>query len=176
VTLIIPSDPDVGEVELLDGKLSCPSCNGVLRPSGHARSRTIRMCDGLDRSMLDNGFGVILLHTEDKVFSHGHVTLSVPGPAISITCPVPECGRWIRSIKPASRYSSVSPMDTTLMRTSMPESSSVSRGSNSLWPVGRRLQSSEQQLGARLVWTEPEHQGRCGSGNRETGCIIVFYW
>jgi len=46
VTLIIPSDPDVGEVELLDGKLSCPSCNGVLRPWGHARSRTIRMCDG----------------------------------------------------------------------------------------------------------------------------------
>ena len=47
MALIVSSDPDVGEVELLDGKLSCPSCNGVLRPWGHARSRTIRMSDGL---------------------------------------------------------------------------------------------------------------------------------
>ena len=47
MALIVSSDPDVGEVELLDGKLSCPSCNGVLRPWGHARSRTIRMCDGV---------------------------------------------------------------------------------------------------------------------------------
>ena len=47
MTLIVASDPDVGEAELLDGKLSCPSCDGVLRPWGHARSRTNRMRDGV---------------------------------------------------------------------------------------------------------------------------------
>ena len=47
VTVIVASDPEVCESELLDGRLSCPFCNGVLRPWGHASSRTIRMSDGV---------------------------------------------------------------------------------------------------------------------------------
>ena len=50
---------------------------------------------------------------------------------------------WIRPIEPAGRYSCVSPADIKLMRTSMPQSSSVSGGSNSLSPVERRWQPSE---------------------------------
>ncbi len=47
VTLIVSSDPEVSESELLDGRLSCPFCDGVLRPWGHTRCRTIRMRDGV---------------------------------------------------------------------------------------------------------------------------------
>ena len=46
MTLIVSSDPDVVEAELLSGSLFCPFCDGVLLPWGYARSRTIRMCDG----------------------------------------------------------------------------------------------------------------------------------
>ncbi|KJF17275.1 DUF6431 domain-containing protein [Acidithrix ferrooxidans] len=45
MAVIVSSDPDVVESELLGGKLFCPSCNGVLRKWAHARSRTIRMRD-----------------------------------------------------------------------------------------------------------------------------------
>ncbi len=47
MTVIVSSVPSVSEAELTSGKLSCPSCDGVLRPWGHARSRTNRMCDGV---------------------------------------------------------------------------------------------------------------------------------
>ncbi len=45
MTLIVASHPEVSEAELLGGRLFCPSCNGVLRPWGYARFRTIRMRD-----------------------------------------------------------------------------------------------------------------------------------
>ena len=48
MTLIVASDPEVSEAELLGGRLFCPSCNGVLRRWGYARFRTIRMCDGVE--------------------------------------------------------------------------------------------------------------------------------
>lgn len=47
MVLIVSSDPEAGESELLDGKLNYPSCDGVLGPWGYARSRTIRMSDGV---------------------------------------------------------------------------------------------------------------------------------
>lgn len=46
MTLIVATDPDVSEAELLNGELFCPSCSGVLRPWGYARFRTVRMVDG----------------------------------------------------------------------------------------------------------------------------------
>lgn len=48
VTLIVSSDPEVCKAELLAGLLKCPPCDGVLRPWGYARSRTIRMCNGVE--------------------------------------------------------------------------------------------------------------------------------
>ena len=45
VVLIVSGDTEVCEAELLAGKFNCPSCNGVLRPWGYARSRTVRMLE-----------------------------------------------------------------------------------------------------------------------------------
>ncbi len=46
MTVIVSSDPSVVESDLFRGCLICPSCSGVLRPWGCARSRTIRFADG----------------------------------------------------------------------------------------------------------------------------------
>jgi len=47
VTIIVASDPEIVESELLGGSIFCPFCNEVLRPWGYARSRTIRMVNGI---------------------------------------------------------------------------------------------------------------------------------
>jgi len=41
--LIVVNDPTHVERELLAGRLSCPRCEGELRPWGHARRRVLRM-------------------------------------------------------------------------------------------------------------------------------------
>jgi transposase-like protein len=41
--LIVGNDPEVVEVDLRAGKLSCPNCQGELRPWGWARRRTTRV-------------------------------------------------------------------------------------------------------------------------------------
>ena len=41
--LIVVNDPAHVERELLAGRLSCPRCEGELRPWGHARRRVLRM-------------------------------------------------------------------------------------------------------------------------------------
>ena len=47
MTLIVSSNERVVEDELIQGKLSCPSCKGVLSPWGSARTRTVRMVSGV---------------------------------------------------------------------------------------------------------------------------------
>ena len=44
--LIVLSDPDLVERELLGGHLICPRCEGELRPWGHARRRVLRTATG----------------------------------------------------------------------------------------------------------------------------------
>jgi hypothetical protein len=46
VVLIVWNDPVRVERELRDGNLSCPHCDGALRPWGSARSRTLRSRSG----------------------------------------------------------------------------------------------------------------------------------
>lgn len=45
--LIVGVVAAVVEVELLGGRLGCPSCRGVLGPWGHARERVLRAAGGL---------------------------------------------------------------------------------------------------------------------------------
>lgn len=40
--LMVGTDPDVVEAELVGRRLACPVCGGVLRPWGHARWRVVR--------------------------------------------------------------------------------------------------------------------------------------
>ena len=47
MTLIVSSGQRVAEDELIQSKLSCPSCKGVLRPWGYGRRRTVRLKVGV---------------------------------------------------------------------------------------------------------------------------------
>lgn len=47
MTLIVSDDLRVTEDELIQSKLLCPSCKGVLRPWGSARVRTVRTISGV---------------------------------------------------------------------------------------------------------------------------------
>lgn len=42
---------------------------------------------GLNRGILDKGWGAIRTRTEHKVTRHGHLTKRVPAPWTSLTCP-----------------------------------------------------------------------------------------
>jgi transposase-like protein len=44
--LSVCADEALVEVELVDGRLGCPSCRGVLGPWGHARERVLRFVAG----------------------------------------------------------------------------------------------------------------------------------
>ena len=129
---------------------------------------------GLNRSMLDKALGAILLRTQDKVIGHGHATLCVPAPGTSITCPVPECGR----VDPANRasrsvfmcvacgYQAHADINAAIIIRERGIKLALAGGT----PVAAlRGNNSEPDLSG----AEPEHQGRRGSGNQETGCITV---
>ncbi len=47
--LIVGTDEDLVEADLLAGRLACPSCGGMLGPWGHARRRTLRRDGGEER-------------------------------------------------------------------------------------------------------------------------------
>jgi hypothetical protein len=49
VVLIVGNEPEVVEADLRSGKLSCPHCQGELRPWGSARLRTTRLVVGVER-------------------------------------------------------------------------------------------------------------------------------
>ncbi|MHB8263067.1 MAG: RNA-guided endonuclease InsQ/TnpB family protein [Acidimicrobiales bacterium] len=54
--------------------------------------RNVAQKAGLDRAILDKGWGMLKTRTECKVKRYGHSTLDVPAPYTSLTCPVPSCG------------------------------------------------------------------------------------
>ena len=129
---------------------------------------------GLNRSMLDKGLGAILSRTEDKVIGHGHAVSCVPAPGTSITCPVPECGH----VDPANRasrsvfvcvvcgYKAHADINAAIIIRERGIKLALAGGT----PVAAlRGNNSEPDLSG----AEPEHQGRRGSGNQETGCITV---
>lgn len=127
---------------------------------------------GLNRSMLDKGLGAILSRTQDKVIGHGHAISCVPAPGTSITCP--ECGH----VDPANRasrsvficvacgYKAHADINAAIIIRERGIKLALAGGT----PVAALRGNNS---GPDLSGAEPEHWGRRGSGNQETGCITV---
>ncbi len=127
---------------------------------------------GLNRGLLDKALGAILSRTEDKVVCHGHGTLCVPAPGTSITCP--ECG-YTNKANRASRsvficvacgHKAHADINAAIIIRERGIKLALAGGT----PVAA-LQGNN--LDPDSSGAEPEHQGRRGSGNQETGHITV---
>jgi putative transposase len=69
--------------------LRIPAMTAAARGTVEEPGKNVRQKAGLNRSILDKGWGEAEHRTGQKVLRHGHLNLSVPAPYTSLTCP--EC-------------------------------------------------------------------------------------
>lgn len=113
-------DPALAEADLAAGRLACPSCNGVLRQWGHARTRRIRDLGAATLSITprrarcaDCGATQVLLpglclprRADSTAVIATALTASAAGTgyrriATQLDRPVSTVRRWVRSVSPA---------------------------------------------------------------------------
>jgi len=70
--------------EDLNVKAMTASAKGTVEKPG----KNVAQKSGLDRSILDKGWGMTRQRTDRKVLRHGHHSITVPAPYTSITCPI----------------------------------------------------------------------------------------
>ena len=70
--------------------LHIPAMTASARGTKEHPGNNVRQKAGLNRAILDKGWGALKTRTEQKALRHGHDCLAVPAPCTSITCP--ECG------------------------------------------------------------------------------------
>ncbi len=70
--------------------LHIPAMTASARGTKEHPGKNVKQKAGLNRAILDKGWGALKTRTEQKALRHGHACLSVPAPYTSVTCP--ECG------------------------------------------------------------------------------------
>ncbi|MGH9069201.1 MAG: RNA-guided endonuclease InsQ/TnpB family protein, partial [Acidimicrobiales bacterium] len=124
---------------------------------------------GLNRAILDKGWGAIEHRTGEKAPRHGHLSVVVPARNTSITCPKPGCGfvdkanRVTRSMFVCQACGYAAHADTNAAIEVRERGIKLALAGGT--PVAAHLGTNQ---GPDSSGAEPELWGRPGSGNQET--------
>jgi putative transposase len=129
---------------------------------------------GLNRSILDKGWAEAERRTGEKVLRHGHLSLEVPAPYTSVTCPVPECG-YVDSSNRATRGLFVCQRCGHTAHADINAAVEIrSRGMELVLAGGTPVTASlGANQGPQQCGAEPSELSWLGSRNQETGTSTV---
>ncbi|MHB1524972.1 MAG: RNA-guided endonuclease InsQ/TnpB family protein [Candidatus Dormibacteria bacterium] len=134
----------------------------------------VRQKAGLNRAILNKGWGELAARADDKVARHGHRTMTVPAPYTSQTCPGPKCGH-VSADNRATRSMFVCVKCGYQGHADLVAASNIRERGIKLALAGgapvatRRGHKPRTLKAARQERAEPEPLGRLGSGNQEMG-------
>ena len=154
--------------ESLDVKAMTASAKGTIEHPG----TNVRQKAGLNRAILDKGWGMLQAKTDRKVLCHGHHTTEVPAPYTSITCP--DCGlvnpasRVTRSMFVCTDCGYLGHADTTASINIRERGIELALAGGT--PVAAHLGTNQEPA---LAGAEPSALAGRGSGNEKKGYITV---
>lgn len=141
------------------------SANGTVEEPG----KRVAQKAGLNRAVLDKGWGMLLARTTAKALRHGHRVVVVPAPGTSTTCPecttVDPASRTTRSVFCCTRcgYTAHADVNAAVV---IRERGKLALAGGTPVTARRGTNPEPEPSGA-----EPSASAGRGSGNQGTGCI-----